>query len=124
VYQFKCAYCGKTFLASRSHARYCSKKCCLYARRQRERSLGVKCGTKKAADGSKLRHVCLPEGQDVDPCGSRGGFSAAAISRHVSDAHGMVAYFDAAAGRGPRDAREACEHISRGFERTLREVGL
>lgn len=114
MYALKCAYCGKTFYAKRSDARYCSSKCCTYSRRKREKKLKVEPGP----------FSLMPDGVHEEEPKANRALSKNNISVQISKAHGMVSFFDAASVAGPRDTRDACEHIAKGFERTLREIGL
>ncbi|MCI6273959.1 MAG: hypothetical protein SPD98_00510 [Tractidigestivibacter sp.] len=122
MYKFTCKYCGNTFFAKNSTAKYCSAKCRVYAKRARdgraehERASVAAHGHATGVGIAVAANYSVPVGQMT--------FSEASIAREVASAHGMVSFFDSASQIGPESTREACGHIARGFERTLKEIGL
>lgn len=120
--QFTCKYCGKTFFAKNSTAKYCSAKCRVYAKRARDGrpDCGRPAGVQRPGDGGF--GVAVAANYVVQA--NRKTYSEASIAREVASAHGMVSFFDAASQKGPEGTREACGHIARGFQSTLEEIGL
>lgn len=120
--QFTCKYCGKTFFAKNSTAKYCSAKCRVYAKRARDESGGRGRSGGKARADDGCANIAVAASYRV-PFGQK-TFSKASIAREIASAHGMVSFFDAASQKGPEGTREACGHIARGFQSTLEEIGL
>lgn len=120
--QFTCKYCGKTFFAKNSTAKYCSAKCRVYAKRARDGRTDCRraAATERGGEGGTSVAVAA---NYVVPVNHQ-TFSKASIAREVASAHGMVSFFDTASQKGPEGTREACGHIARGFQSTLEEIGL
>lgn len=114
MYKFTCKYCGKTFFAKNSTAKYCSTSCRVMGKRKRDR---------ETAKASAPRITDIRTAKPEEPKRPK-RVSADSISLQVASAHGMVAFFDAASLKGPEGTREACGHIARGFQSTLEEIGL
>lgn len=114
MYKFTCKYCGKTFFAKNSTAKYCSTSCRVMGKRKRDR---------ETAKASAPRITDIRTAKPEEPK-RPGRVSADSISLQVASAHGMVAFFDNASLNGPDEMRSACGHIARGFEATLEEIGL
>lgn len=120
--EFTCKYCGKTFFARNSTAKYCSAKCRVYAKRARDGRVGYKLPS--AAEHKRGTGASVAAAASCSVPAKPARVSADSISRQVASAHGMVAFFDSASQRGPEGTREACGHIARGFQSTLEEIGL